>query len=266
MMTLKDIKISRSHIPVQNALWLRPTGGFTFKVYYPHGGEWAEAAVNGTDATSEEEIKELDERLTVVENTIKDWQIGPESDKIQQLLKDVSSLKIRVGKVEENQASSVETTMITNSLAGNLIEEEGTLVLFKNIISGRNIKGKDLYKNGLPGLLVDALFGGVYSKVHLTSIFAGYYNVYSRTSTTVKFRNRNDIMEHTTFIYTIKRTAISEQLAGVEPYMNYTYTITFEQQTNPPAPFEPTEPGSEPGTGQLPGENETQDPSTQQLP
>ena len=42
MITLKDIKVSKNRIPVQNAVWLRPTGGLTFKLYYPHGGDWSE--------------------------------------------------------------------------------------------------------------------------------------------------------------------------------------------------------------------------------
>lgn len=47
MMTLKDIKVSKNHIPVQNALWLRPMGGLKFKVYYPQGGNWAEVNLAG---------------------------------------------------------------------------------------------------------------------------------------------------------------------------------------------------------------------------
>lgn len=45
MVTLKDIKISRNRIPVQNAIWVRPVGGFVFKLYYPHGGDWAEMKI-----------------------------------------------------------------------------------------------------------------------------------------------------------------------------------------------------------------------------
>ena len=45
MITLKDIKISRNRIPLQNALWIRPMGGFVFKIYYPHGGDWTEMKV-----------------------------------------------------------------------------------------------------------------------------------------------------------------------------------------------------------------------------
>ena len=47
MITLKDIKVSKNRIPVQNAIWLRPTGGMSFKIYYPHGGDWSEINFNG---------------------------------------------------------------------------------------------------------------------------------------------------------------------------------------------------------------------------
>lgn len=48
MITLKDIKVSKNRIPVQNAIWLRPTGGLTFKIYYPHGGDWTEINFGGS--------------------------------------------------------------------------------------------------------------------------------------------------------------------------------------------------------------------------
>lgn len=51
MITLKDIKISRNRIPLQNALWIRPMGGFVFKIYYPHGGDWAELTSEGSSPT-----------------------------------------------------------------------------------------------------------------------------------------------------------------------------------------------------------------------
>ena len=47
MITLKDIKVSKNRIPVQNAIWLRPIGGLSFKIYYPHGGDWSEINFDG---------------------------------------------------------------------------------------------------------------------------------------------------------------------------------------------------------------------------
>lgn len=48
MITLKDIKVSKNRIPVQNAIWLRPIGGLSFKIYYPHGGDWTEINLSGS--------------------------------------------------------------------------------------------------------------------------------------------------------------------------------------------------------------------------
>lgn len=48
MITLKDIKISRSRIPVQNAIWLRPMGGMSFKLYCPQGDAWVEINVGSS--------------------------------------------------------------------------------------------------------------------------------------------------------------------------------------------------------------------------
>ena len=50
MVTLKDIKISKTRIPLQNAIWLRPIGGLQFKVYYPHGGDWAELKLGSSSS------------------------------------------------------------------------------------------------------------------------------------------------------------------------------------------------------------------------
>lgn len=52
MMTLKDIKVSKSYIPVQNAIWLRPLGGLKFKLYYPRGGNWSEVHLTGGGSSS----------------------------------------------------------------------------------------------------------------------------------------------------------------------------------------------------------------------
>lgn len=53
MVTLKDIKISRTRIPLQNAIWLRPIGGLQFKLYYPHGGDWAELNLNSSSGSGD---------------------------------------------------------------------------------------------------------------------------------------------------------------------------------------------------------------------
>lgn len=57
MITLKDIKVSKVRIPVQNAIWLRPTGNKTYKIYYPRGGDWGELPIEGVDPKFKEDIE-----------------------------------------------------------------------------------------------------------------------------------------------------------------------------------------------------------------
>ena len=68
MLTLKDIKISRTRIPVQNAIWLRPVGGLKFKIYYPHGGSWAELGTtdSGSDPDSGSDDKGDSKSKTII--------------------------------------------------------------------------------------------------------------------------------------------------------------------------------------------------------
>lgn len=46
MRVLKDIKVSKLRIPVQNALWIRPMGGLQFKLYIPSGTDWKEFSIS----------------------------------------------------------------------------------------------------------------------------------------------------------------------------------------------------------------------------
>lgn len=62
-MTLKDIKVSRNRIPVQNSIWLRPIGGMSFKIYYPHGGNWAEIKADNSPVPVPTDIEERLENL-----------------------------------------------------------------------------------------------------------------------------------------------------------------------------------------------------------
>lgn len=68
MITLKDIKISRNRIPLQNALWIRPMGGFVFKIYYPHGGDWTEMTTS--EGSPSGDIKELEAKVSSLEEQV----------------------------------------------------------------------------------------------------------------------------------------------------------------------------------------------------
>ena len=52
MRILKDIKISKDRLPVQNALWIRPMGGLSFKLYVPSGVDWKEVGIDNRPSPS----------------------------------------------------------------------------------------------------------------------------------------------------------------------------------------------------------------------
>lgn len=82
MFTLKDVKVSKNRIPVQNALWLRPLNGETYKLYYPAGNDWREVVVEtgeGPDSSLvkrvddlEEELKKTDEEVAKIKGNMED--------------------------------------------------------------------------------------------------------------------------------------------------------------------------------------------------
>ena len=96
MITLKDIKVSKNRIPVQNALWLRPTGGLTFKIYYPHGGDWAEVMTTDSDMPTPSEYAEIEEHLNLIDETIKSLELR---------IKSVESLKPKVTALDRKVTS-----------------------------------------------------------------------------------------------------------------------------------------------------------------
>lgn len=67
MIVLKDIKVSKTRIPVQNALWLRPIDKETYKIYYPSGGNWKEIVFE----TSEDMDNTLEPRVEALEEAMK---------------------------------------------------------------------------------------------------------------------------------------------------------------------------------------------------
>ena len=82
MFTLKDVKVSKNRIPVQNALWLRPLNGETYKLYYPAGNDWREVVVEtGEEPDSslvkrvddlEEGLKKTDEEVAKIKGNMED--------------------------------------------------------------------------------------------------------------------------------------------------------------------------------------------------
>ena len=96
MLTLKDIKISKNRIPVQNAIWLRPVGGLKFKIYYPHGGDWTEMEIVDTPEPTPTPEPEPSPEYEAMEEEIQELQTA-----VSKLKNSISSLTSKLTTVEQ---------------------------------------------------------------------------------------------------------------------------------------------------------------------
>lgn len=125
MMTLKDIKVSKNRIPVQNALWLRPLNGKTYKLYYPSGGNWKEVTVEtGEDVDStlskrveelEKGLKKTDEEVAKIEGSVQELstRISRELSLMSSTINILSSKMYVLGKTMSSVITTIES-MVTS--------------------------------------------------------------------------------------------------------------------------------------------------------
>lgn len=96
MITLKDIKVSKNRIPVQNTMWIRPIGGLAFKIYYPHGGDWAELNLDGTSGP-DSDIKEIEKEVAALKEEVKEL-----SEEFSYFEKTQPRILLRLNNIQEN--------------------------------------------------------------------------------------------------------------------------------------------------------------------
>ena len=101
MIVLKDIKVSKTRIPVQNALWLRPVDKETYKIYYPSGGNWKEIVFE----TSEDMDNTLEPRVEALEKAMAQANI------------DISAIR---RDLEEFESTYYRNKSMDNVIIGNL--------------------------------------------------------------------------------------------------------------------------------------------------
>lgn len=97
MITLKDIKISKDRIPVQNALWLRPVGEGKHEFYYPSGGNWKKITLG----TSEDMDSSIEKRVEALEKGLKD--VNVDISEIRKELQDFETQTIRNNTYTSNR-------------------------------------------------------------------------------------------------------------------------------------------------------------------
>ena len=131
MMTLKDIKVSKNRIPVQNALWLRPMGGLSFKLYYPHGGDWAEVFTQGGGGDNPEydkDIKDMKKEISAIKEDIKgiDSKIKSLGDYTVEIRKELNTVVTKLPGIELDIQTLFDNITITTLKLDGTLPPNGT--------------------------------------------------------------------------------------------------------------------------------------------
>ena len=165
MMTLKDIKISKNRVPVQNAIWVRPIGGFKFKIYYPHGGDWEEMKFDGSSPSpspdEDKDIEALEERVDSLDS------------QVENLTKSYARLNLKLENVSDNLKSlNLSVTKLYKSVDITAIE------LTKTPPLGIDDADTDILKYGIDTISLNSLVEGVVRKAEI----AGYDEIFTVTT------------------------------------------------------------------------------------
>lgn len=130
MIVLKDIKVSKTRIPVQNALWLRPVDKETYKIYYPSGGNWKEIVFE----TSEDMDNTLEPRVEALEKAMK--QVNVDISEIKRDFKEFENDYYRDKSQDNARYNSLanRVTALENSFDTiiSLVESQITSVVLPN--------------------------------------------------------------------------------------------------------------------------------------
>lgn len=230
-MTLKDIKVSKNPIPVQPALWLRPMGGLSFKIYYPQGGNWVEVMTKSTPDSEQPETPASEAPATQIdEETLQSLEQTIETlrQAINTLQNKVTNTSKSVGAASLNGQATIQT----------LLQDEGILVLPFFPLTFKEVREADLSDYNLTGELMDALFSRRYSTVKIlgskaNTPYNGSYRLTDNgnTVTLVGLFDAMSVMNGKTEVrIKIKRESISEIALGLffngKPSAAYTYTVT----------------------------------------
>ena len=258
MIVLKDIKVSKVRIPVQNALWLRPIDKDTYKIYYPSGGNWKEVILEASedmDSTIEKRVEALEEGLKAV------------NVDISQITLDLESLDARIGRVSSvlqaninilaGRVSSLESTVI--AILG-MLESQVTLIRLPDSFDTAANSGVEYTRDQMANFgITELVFRSIYDGYCRTAIILG--ETYSIT-----YNRGEDDAPGYGGIICFNGIVITDPDTGVESYTQYKitpeitedsvsgepvwiYTITREliedEQPVPDDP-EPEEPEPEP--------------------
>lgn len=204
MIVLKDIKVSKLRIPVQNSLWLRPIDKETYKLYYPSGGNWKEVIIETSEDMSniEERVKALEEALAKVNVDISEIKAqinGLDAQMQRQALSDAarfSAIDLRISGLED----SIEMVM-------DYLEAQLATIAIDDSFDAAAEDGGQYYTEamtafGFSPMVIDSIFKGYCTKA---TVLEQEYNV-TKTGTANNGRivlHRQTPFEETSYYVTI---------------------------------------------------------------
>lgn len=172
MIVLKDIKVSKIRIPVQNALWLRPIDKETYKIYYPSGGNWKEMKIEageGVDSTLVERVEKLEKGLKKT-----DKEVAKIEGSIQGLSSRVSRELSSMNSTINSLSSKVYVLDKTISSVITTIESMVTSVILPIHFSMSSYYNRWLTRTEMSTLgFDDLIFRSIYDNYCETAIISG---------------------------------------------------------------------------------------------
>lgn len=170
MIVLKDIKVSKTRIPVQNALWLRPVDKETYKIYYPSGGNWKEIVFE----TSEDMDNNLEPRVKALEKAM--TQANVDISALRRDLEEFETTYYRDKSQDNAQFNSLadRVTALENSFDSivELIESQITSVTLPDEFmaaanSGRSYSRNKMADFGFNELVFRSIYDGYCTKAYI---------------------------------------------------------------------------------------------------
>lgn len=170
MIVLKDIKVSKTRIPVQNALWLRPIDKETYKIYYPSGGNWKEIVFE----TSEDMDNTLEPRVEALEKAMA--QANIDISAIRKDLEEFETDYYRDKSVENLRIGNIESriTALENSFDTiiSLVESQITSVTLPYEFAaaannGRSYSRSKMADFGFNELVFRSIYDGYCKKAYI---------------------------------------------------------------------------------------------------
>ena len=170
MIVLKDIKVSKTRIPVQNALWLRPVDKETYKIYYPSGGNWKEVVFE----TSEDMDNTLEPRVEALEKAMK--QVNVDISEIKRDFEEFETDYYRDKSQEGARFNNLENrvTALENSFDTiiSLVESQITSVILPDDFwqaanSGRSYSRSKMADFGFNELVFRSIYDGYCTKAYI---------------------------------------------------------------------------------------------------